>query len=146
MVCDAPMIACRSLASQVEAATQSERLRTALLDALAHEFKTPLTSVIGATSALLDNPEQPLPSRLELLKVADEEAHHLRELIDDTVEMGRLDTAEILVQAEKTHIEVMVREVVASMRNEIDERPVQVVCDEDLPAIAVDRRLMKLAI
>jgi two-component system, OmpR family, sensor histidine kinase KdpD len=136
----------QELASQIEAATQSERLRTALLDALAHEFKTPLTSVIGATSALLDNPEQPPASRLELLKVADEEARHLKDLIDDTVEMGRLDTAEIRLQAEKTHIEDMVREVVASMRNHIDERPVEVVCDEDLPAIAVDRRLVKLAI
>jgi two-component system sensor histidine kinase KdpD len=136
----------QDLAAQVEAATQSERLRTILLDALAHEFKTPLTSVIGATSALLDNPDQPLASRLELLKAADEEAHHLKDLIDDTVEMGRLDTAEIRVQAEDTRIEELVREVVASMRNNIDERPVGVASDESLLPVPVDRRLMKLAI
>jgi two-component system, OmpR family, sensor histidine kinase KdpD len=136
----------QELASQVEAATQSEKLRTILLDALAHEFKTPLTSVIGATSALLDNPDQPLASRLELLKAADEEAHHLKDLIDETVEMGRLDTAEIRVQAEDTRIEDLVREVVASMRNNIDERPVRVASDENLSPVPVDRRLMKLAI
>src|SRR5262249_48766987 len=53
----------QDLAAQVDAAKQSEKLRTTLLDAMAHEFKTPLTSVIAATSGLLDNPEQPFESR-----------------------------------------------------------------------------------
>jgi len=136
----------QDLASQVEAVRQSEKLRTTLLDALAHEFKTPLTSVIAATTALLDNPDQPLASRTELLKIADEEARHLKELINDTVEMGRLDTTGIRVQAERTNVAEIVREVVASMRTDIDDRPVQVNCDEHSSAVVVDRRLVKLAI
>ena len=88
----------QDLASQIEAARHSEKLRTTLLDAMAHEFKTPLTSVMAATSALLANPEQPAESKTELLKIADEEAKHLKELIDDAVEMGRLDTADIRLQ------------------------------------------------
>ena len=136
----------QDLASQIEAARQSERLRTALLDAMAHEFKTPLTSVMAATTALLANPDQPAESRTELVKIADEEAKHLNELIDDAVEMGRLDTANIPVQTEPSNVDEIVREVVASMRNEIDDRPVNVICDERPPAIAIDRRLVKLAI
>ena len=84
----------QDLAAQVEAAKQSEKLRTTLLDAMAHEFKTPLTSVMGATSALLHDPNQSVQSRMELVKVADEEAHRLKDLIEDTVEMGRLDTTD----------------------------------------------------
>ena len=72
----------QDLAAQVEAARQSEKLRTTLLDAMAHEFKTPLTAVIAVTSALLDNPDQPRESRLELLNIADGEAQRLKELID----------------------------------------------------------------
>jgi two-component system sensor histidine kinase KdpD len=136
----------QDLAAQVDAAKQSEKLRTTLLDAMAHEFKTPLTSVIAATSALLDNPEQPFESRSELIRIADEEAHHLKELIDDTVEMARLDTAEIRVQAEPTDIDGLVRDVVASMRTVIDSRPVQLVCDDYPSTIEVDRRLIKLAL
>ncbi|HJT87691.1 MAG TPA: ATP-binding protein [Bryobacteraceae bacterium] len=136
----------QDLAAQVEAARQSEKLRTTLLDALAHEFKTPLTSVLGATSALLDDPDQPLPARTELLKIADEEAHHLRELVDDTVEMGRLDTTGIRVQAEPADLKEVIHEVVASIRPGLDDRPLQVVCPEHLPPIAMDRRLVKLAI
>jgi two-component system sensor histidine kinase KdpD len=60
--------------------------------------------------------------------------------------MGRLDTANIRVHTELSNVGEIVREVVASMRNEIDNRPVNVICDEHLPAIAIDRRLVKLAI
>src|SRR5262245_63125356 len=81
------------LAQQVEAARQSERLRTTLIDAMAHEFKTPLTLIKAATTSLLANPEVAAESRIEQLTIADEEAEHLRELIDDAIEMARLDTA-----------------------------------------------------
>jgi two-component system sensor histidine kinase KdpD len=135
----------QGLAAQVEAARQSEKLRTTLLDAMAHEFKTPLTSVMAATTSLLANPDQPAESRRELLKIADEEANHLKDLIDDTVEMGRLDTSGIRLSTELSDVGAIVREVVAAMSNEIDGRPVDVVCDEH-PSIAIDRRLVKLAI
>ncbi len=45
-----------------EAAHQNEQLRTAIIDAMAHEFKTPLTTIRGATTALLANPDGPLAS------------------------------------------------------------------------------------
>jgi two-component system sensor histidine kinase KdpD len=136
----------QDLASQIEAARQGERLRTTLLDAMAHEFKTPLTSVMAATTSLLANPDQPAENRALLVKIADEEAKHLNELIDDAVEMGRLDTANIRVHTEPSNVGEMVREVVASMHNEIDNRPVNVICDEQPSAIAIDQRLVKLAI
>ena len=63
-----------------------ERLET-LLDAMAHEFKTPLTSVMAATSALLANPEQPAENKTELIKIADEEAKH------EFSRMGKQDRA-----------------------------------------------------
>ena len=136
----------QDLSSQVEAARQSEKLRTTLLDAMAHEFKTPLTSVMAATTSLLANPDQPRESREELVKIADEEAKHLKDLIDDAVEMGRLDSANIEVQMEPSSVAEIVREVVAGMRPEIDSRPVEVVCDQTPSVIAIDRRLVKLAV
>jgi two-component system sensor histidine kinase KdpD len=136
----------QDLAHQIEAARQTERLRTTLIDAMAHEFKTPLTSIKAATTSLLANPNQPEESRTELLKVADEEAEHLKELIDNAVEMARLDAAHIDIQAETSDLGEAVRDVVASMQNAIDSRPLEVLCDSRLPQIAFDRRLVKLAI
>ena len=136
----------RDLAQQVEAARQSEQLRTTLIDAMAHEFKTPLTLIRAATTSLLANPELPAANRTEQLAVANEGAEHLQELIDDAIEMARLDTAHIEIHPELASLEETLQEVLASMQTEIDERPVQIVVNGALPLIPFDRRLLKLAI
>jgi two-component system, OmpR family, sensor histidine kinase KdpD len=136
----------QDLAQQVEAARQSEQLRTTLIDAMAHEFKTPLTLIKAATTSLLANPDVPAESRQEQLTIADEEAEHLRELIDDAIEMARLDTARIELHPEMASLDDTLQDVLASMRTEIDEHPVRVLSRGPLPAMAFDKRLMKLAI
>jgi two-component system sensor histidine kinase KdpD len=136
----------QNLAHQVEAARESEQLRTTLIDAMAHEFKTPLTSIKAATTSLLSNPEQSAENRTELLKIADEEAEHLHLLIDDAVEMARLDSAQIQLRLEPTDARDLVRDAVAALRGGIDGRPMEIDSEEGLPPLAVDRRLVMLAI
>lgn len=136
----------QELAHQVEAARQSEQLRTTLIDAMAHEFKTPLTSIKGATTSLLADPNQPAETRTELLNIADEEADRLKDLIDDAVEMARVDTANIDVHLELSNLEEIVREVIATMKTEIEDRKLELTCDGHLPEIGADRRLLKLAL
>ena len=136
----------QNLAQQIEAARQSEQLRTTLIDAMAHEFKTPLTLIKAATTALLAGPEEAAVSRNEQLTIADEEADHLRTLIDNAVEMARLDITHIDVHPEISNVSEIIRDVVRSMQSEIDDRLVKVL-DENLPAeVAFDQRLVKLAI
>jgi two-component system, OmpR family, sensor histidine kinase KdpD len=135
----------QELARQIEVARQSEQLRTTLIDAMAHELKTPLTSIKAATTALLSDPQQPLAVRAELLEAADQEADHLRELVDDAVELARLDTARIQIEPEPGTLSTAVREVLAAMRREIDDRQVEFQPDHAEPPIAFDRRLIKLA-
>jgi two-component system sensor histidine kinase KdpD len=134
------------LAREAEAARQSEQLRTTLIDAMAHEFKTPLTLIKAATTSLLANPDVAAESRKEQLTIADEEAEHLRELIDDAIEMARLDTARIEIHPEIANLNDTLRDVLASMQTEIDEHPVKIVGELSLPSTVFDKRLMKLAI
>jgi len=136
----------QDLAHQVEAARRSEQLRTTLIDAMAHEFKTPLTSIRAATTSLLSSPDQPAESRTELLQVADEEAQHLQSLIDDAVEMARLESDHIQVQRELTDPKELIEEVVASLQTQIDRRPVEIRATGPVPPLALDRRLLKLAL
>jgi two-component system sensor histidine kinase KdpD len=136
----------QDLAHQVEAGRQTDQLRTALIDAMAHEFKTPLTSIVAATTSLLDDPNQPPESRTQLVKIADEEARHLEDLIDNAVELARLDSTQIHVRAERANVGEVVREVVAAFQTGIEDRPVDVVFQERIPLVALDRRLVKLAI
>jgi len=136
----------QNLAHQVEAARESEELRTTLIDAMAHEFKTPLTSIKAATTSLLSNPAQSAESRTELLKIADEEAEHLHDLIDDAVEMARLDSAQFQLRLEPADAGELVHDVVASLRAGIDGRPVEIKSEDGLPAMMIDRRLVMLAV
>lgn len=136
----------QDLAQQIEAARQSEQLRTTLIDAMAHEFKTPLTSIKAATTGLLSNPQQLLENQIELLTIADEDADHLKELINDTVDMARLDTAHIEINPEMSDILETVREAIHSLRAELEGRHVEIAPEEGIREIAFDRRLLKLAI
>lgn len=136
----------QDLAHQVEVARQSEQLRTTLIDAMAHGLKTPLTSIKAVTTSLLADLGQPIESRKELLTVADEEANHLREIIDDSLEMARLDTTHIDVHLEPSQLGELVAELVVSMQAELAERPVAFECAHELPSVPLDRRLAKLAI
>src|SRR5277367_854257 len=112
----------QDLAHQVEAARRSEQLRTTLIDAMAHEFKTPLTSIRAATTSLLSSPNQPLESRTELLQVADEEAQRLQQLIDDAVDMARIESDHnnhVTLRRELTDPNELIRDVVASLQTQI---------------------------
>ena len=136
----------QDLASEIEATRRSEQLRTTLIDALAHEFKTPLTSIKATTTLLLDSPDQSKENRMELLKLADEEAQRLGNLIDDTVAMARLDTGHIMVNPEISDVAETVSEVVKSLNAELRGRSLEIIQDQDMPATVFDRNLIKLAV
>jgi two-component system, OmpR family, sensor histidine kinase KdpD len=136
----------QELTHEIEAARRSEQLRTTLIDAMAHEFKTPLTSIRAATTALLANPDSQPSNAARMLKIADEEAAHLEELIDNALDMAHLDSDRIDLDLEVSDLGETVQEVVASMKTKIGDKPVEFSWDEQLPHVAFDRRLMKLAI
>jgi two-component system sensor histidine kinase KdpD len=133
------------LEHEVEVARRSDRLRTTLIDAMAHEFKTPLTSIRAATSALLANPEEEA-SKVRMLKIADEEASHLQELIENALDLAQLDSSHIDVELEVSNLADTVNEVLAAMNSKTADRKVEFVCDQEVHPIPFDRRLVKLAI
>jgi two-component system sensor histidine kinase KdpD len=135
----------QEMAQEMEVTRRSERLRSTLIDAMAHEFKTPLTAVRAATSALLANPDQKLSNTTQMLRIADEEAAHLEELIDNTLDLSQLDGGHIDVDLEESDLEGFLHDVIASMKNKIGDRPFEFVAGQ-LPAVAFDRRLVKLAV
>jgi two-component system sensor histidine kinase KdpD len=137
----------QELAHEIEAARRSERLRTTLIDAMAHEFKTPLTSIRAATTALLAaNPEEQSSNAARMLKIADEEAVRLEELIDNALDLAQLESDRIDLDLELSNLGEVVQEVFAAMKSEIRDRALDFVCDEQSRALTFDRRLVKLAI
>jgi two-component system sensor histidine kinase KdpD len=130
-------------ASHAEAARQSEVLKSALLDSLAHDIKTPLTSIKAAVTALLG---ASAPADRELLTIIDEEADRLNNLAAEVVAMAR-------IEAGKLHLEkrpVLAADLISSAMLELDAalkgRPIALRVPEGLPAAEADPEFIAQAL
>ena len=81
--------------SRAEAARENEKLRTAILDSVTHEFRTPLTSIKASVTALLSSAVIDEAGRRDLLAVIDEEADRLNRLVGEAAEMAQLDAQQV---------------------------------------------------
>jgi two-component system, OmpR family, sensor histidine kinase KdpD len=136
----------QELAHEIEMTRRSEQLRSTLIDAMAHEFKTPLTSIRATTTLLLDKPDQSRENWIELLRIADEEAQHLGSLIEDTVEMARLDAGYIKINSEELDICEIIQEVLGALKMELQGRPLEIVSESKINRGVFDRHLIKLVL
>ena len=85
---------------KTEASREGERLKSALLDSVTHDFRTPLTSIKASVTSLLSTPGESRRTQRELLTVIDEECDRLNQLVGDAAEMARLDAGEFELQLE----------------------------------------------
>ncbi len=135
----------QEIANRAAAARQGEQLKSTLLDALAHEFKTPLTSIKAATTSLL--PRQSLDAvGRELLTIVDEEADRLTNLVSDSIELARLGTGPVLLKREPCSAEALVSSAVSQLRALFEGRQVKTDFEKDLPLLHADRKLSELVI
>ena len=111
--------------SGAEAARQTEQLRTAVLDALAHSVKTPLTAIRTASSGLLEAGRLSTDD-VELAALIDEQAEHLNRLTSELLQMARIDAAEVRVRRERVSVLTLVEDVLARYREQLQGRHVEV--------------------
>ena len=122
--------------SKTEALRHSEALKGALLDALAHDLKTPLTSIKGAVSHLLTQPRN--PEEEELLTIANEEADRMNRLVVEVLEMARIEAAKFHPDRSPHSVAEIVSAAVKAQEEALKDRPVELNVPEPLPAADVD--------
>ena len=88
--------------TRAEATRESEKLRSALLDSVTHEFRTPLTSIKVSVTTLLSRRKSKLMRGQDLLTVINEEADRLNRLVGEAAEMAQLDAHQVELRRE-TH-------------------------------------------
>ena len=81
--------------SKILSTHESERLKSLFLDAITHDFKTPLTAIKAAITGLLEGLETDLEQRKELLTVIDEECDQINRLVSEASEIARLESGEL---------------------------------------------------
>jgi len=124
--------------SRAEAARESEQLRTALLDSVTHEFRTPLTSIKASATSLLSTPGLDEAQRRELLTVIDEESDRLNRLVGEAAEMSQLDAHKVELHLGAHSMREVVQDAVDKSKAVLAHHQVDVLLPDDLPAVRID--------
>ena len=130
-------------ASRMEAARQNEAMKSMLLDALAHEFKTPLTSIKAAASSILD--QGPLAQK-ELVSVIEEESDRLDSLVSETIRMARIEAGDLHLETRPRVASDLIRTALQKLKILLEDRDVRIEAGADLPEMMVDAELVELTI
>ncbi len=129
-------------ASHSEAAHQSEVLKSALLDSLAHDIKTPLTSIKAAVTSLLGSRAE-TPDQRELLTIINEEADRLNRLAAETIAMARVDAGKLHLEKRPVAVADLIGAALSELAAALRGRQVTVNAERDLPLVEADAESMQ---
>jgi two-component system sensor histidine kinase KdpD len=129
-------------AGYAEAARQSEVLKSALLDSLAHDIKTPLTSIKAAVTSLLASNSasngRSAGAESELLTIIDEEADRLNQLAAEVIAMARIEAGKLHLEKRSVAVADLIGGALAELAPALKGRSVTVNAPEGLPAAEAD--------
>ena len=133
-------------AHNVHVLKASQKLQTALLNAISHDLRTPLVSVIGVLSSLEDERlSLDDSSRRKLIEVAREEADRLNHLITNLLDESRIEGGAMVVSKQPAEVQDLVGAALEQLKRHIGDHPVEIDIP-DLPFISVDSGLIVQAL
>lgn len=133
--------------TRAEVARQGEELKSTMLDAIAHEFKTPLTSIKAVTTDLLSSsPAELDPHQQELITIVDESTDRLSKLVTDAIQLARIEGGSFRLSLDDWLPAFLVSGALRQMKSVIQEREIVLSVPDDLPMVRVDSELIRLVI
>ncbi|HEV7683182.1 MAG TPA: DUF4118 domain-containing protein [Pyrinomonadaceae bacterium] len=137
-------------ASYAEALRQSEKLKSALLDAVTHDLRTPLTSIKASITTLLDevrgrSPEDQVvaldaESRMEMMEVIDEESDRLNRFISGLIDLARIEAGELHLRRSWGTVDEIVATALSRAESLTKGHQVILNVEAELPVVRVDER------
>ncbi len=131
--------------SSAEAASRSEQLRSAMLDGLAHAFKTPLATIQTASSGLLESSKLENTEK-ELASLIESEATRLGELTSKVLQTAELDEGRFRVELERVEICDFLQECPSWSDSAREDRPLLLSVRSIVDHVWADLRLLQLAL
>jgi two-component system, OmpR family, sensor histidine kinase KdpD len=136
------MLAERNERARVE--VEAERLRTALLSSLSHDLRTPLASIEGAASSLLQPPgAMPAEVRAELAETILEESRRMTRLVTNLLDMIRVETGALAVRKAWQPLEEALGVALLRLEQRLSAHPVKTRLPTDLPLVPIDELLIE---
>ena len=126
---------------RAETARRSEEMRAAVMDALAHEFKTPLTAVRTASSGLLALGNLTRP-QTDLATVIEGETVRLNELCTQLLKTAKLEAERFGLKTDEVNVDDLIREVLNTREMNADHDRVQVLVEDPALTLRADRGLL----
>ena len=128
-------------ASEAEALRKSEKLKSALLDAVTHDLRTPLTSIKASVTTLIEDSREKLldgESKQEFLEIIDEETDRLNEFIEGMVGIAKIEANAMSLQKRSASVEEIIANAVERAKRVTGQHRVEVDIARDLPNIFAD--------
>lgn len=131
-------------AEQARHLVESERLRTALFNSLSHALRTPLSSITGAVTGLLEEGEiYDSAARRDLLQTIKEGAFRLNRLVGNLLDMARLESGMLKLKKEWCDIQDIIGVVLRQIQEAFPDSPCNVNIPPELPLVRVDFSLIE---
>jgi two-component system sensor histidine kinase KdpD len=131
-------------AERAQVRAETERLRNSLLSSVSHDLRTPLASITGAASTLLDNDGRlDAGTRRDLLEALHEEADRLNRLVQNLLEMTRLESGALQLHTEWHSVEEVVGAALGHFGKALARRGVTTRVPADLPLVPMDDVLIE---
>lgn len=119
---------------KIEALRENERLKSALLDAITHEFRTPLTAIKISVTGMLSDLEFDREQCRDLLSMIDEGCDRIDRLVGEASEMSRLESGETKLNFERHSAGELIETALAECKGVLGARPIEHgIANEEVP-------------
>lgn len=135
-------------ASETEALRRSEKLKSALLDAVTHDLRTPLTAIKASVTTLLENQDErknlklDSQSQSEFLSVINEETDRLNNFIGEMVELARIEAGALNLRSEWSEVSDIIQAALHRAESFLNRFKIAVRLEANLPRIRVDSKAL----
>jgi len=131
-------------AREAQLQIETEQMRSGLLSAVSHDLRTPLATITGAASSLRSQADHMnRETQRELLESIEQEAERLSRLVNNLLEMTRLESGAVEVKRDWHPLEEIIGAALTRLERTLGSRPIATHIPEDLPLISVDDVLIE---
>ena len=117
----------RALSEALAVAEEASKAKTAFLSNMSHEIRTPMNAIIGLNSLAMRNESLPAETR-EYLKKIGESAHHLLGLINDILDMSRIESGRLVIRREEFSFRNMLEQINTMVISQCEEKGLRYEC------------------
>ena len=128
----------------IKAESERERMRANLLRAISHDLRTPLTTIFGSSSALLEEGDRlSEEQKTSILQGIREDADWLVRMVENLLSITRIDSGRVQLQKTSTVLDELVDSVLVKFRSRCPGQPVKLDLPEELVLIPMDALLIE---